>query len=301
MRNNCIDLSIRDKKVKKKHCELIFMPKFLLNVINLTKKAEKIHKKQKPSKKDDLILDFKTTFSHMPKINLLSYKESRNAPNNNISKKYKYISLFQNHESLIIKQSFPQINIIDSISFDNKNKINEVKKFYELLKKSKKINKTNSCLNMNFSRNKNLLLEKNIVDSSRNNFFLTRNYRRNSIEKELNKNSHFNKTIIFNKKYNNYNKDSYINNKFQKCSIFNRENRDINELHLQKEKNKKEKDWNLYKTNINFSSKIILLSPNNFQTKENIINSYSDKNSSCINYSFNISPNLNIDNTTNIS
>ena len=33
---------------------------------------------KKSSKKDDLILDFKTTFSHMPKINFLSYKESRN-------------------------------------------------------------------------------------------------------------------------------------------------------------------------------------------------------------------------------
>ena len=301
MRFNCIELSIRDKKGKKKHCESIFMPKFLLNVINLTKKAEKLRKMKKSSKKDDLILDFKTTFSHMPKINFLSYKESRNDSNRNIFKKFKYISLLQNPEPIIIKKSFPKINNdIYSTSFDNKNKINEVKTFYEKLKKSEKLNKSNSCLNMNFSRNKNLLQNKNSVDIwlSRNNFYLSRNSRQNSTEKELNKISNLNKTIFLNKKYNN-NIDSYIKNKFRKFNIFNRENMNINELYLQKEKNKKEKDFNLYKTNINFSSKNIVLSPNNFKTKENIINSYLNNNSLNINYPSNINPNLNID-TTNI-
>ena len=50
MKFNCIELSIRDKKGKKKYCESIFMPKFLLNVINLTKKAEKLRKMKKSSK-----------------------------------------------------------------------------------------------------------------------------------------------------------------------------------------------------------------------------------------------------------
>ena len=71
MRRKRIEL---DKITKKKYREEIFMPKFFLNLINLAKKAEKLKKKLNQPINQDLILDFKTSFSHMPKINFLSCK-----------------------------------------------------------------------------------------------------------------------------------------------------------------------------------------------------------------------------------
>ena len=313
MSNNHIEFSILDKKGRKKYNEVIFMPKFLLNVINLTKKAEKKRNKPNPSKNEDLLLEFKTTFNHMPKINIVSY---RNDSNKNGFSKFRYISLFQKPEPIIIKKTFPRIsNNFDSTFFDNKNKISDLKADSDKLKKSRILNKSNSCLNINSSRNKNAL--KNFINQkkdrdnwwiSHNNFYMSHN----NVQKQFRKvkeSSNINKsnnTINTNKVYNN-NIESYMNHKFKNYIIINKENNEmnnsnnnnINELSLQQEKRKKEKYWNLFKTITNFSSKKTTLLPNNFKTKESIINSYLNKSSLNIKYSFNINPDLNI-NANNI-
>ena len=307
MSNNHIEFSILDKKGRKKYNEVIFMPKFLLNVINLTKKAEKKRNKPNPSKNEDLLLEFKTTFNHMPKINIVSY---RNDSNKNGFSKFRYISLFQKPEPIIIKKTFPRIsNNFDSTFFDNKNKISDLKADSDKLKKSRILNKSNSCLNINSSRNKNAL--KNFINQkkdrdnwwiSHNNFYMSHNnvqkhFRKVKESSNINKS---NNTINTNKVYNT-NIESYMNHKFKNYIIINKENNEmnnsnnnnINELSLQQEKRKKEKYWNLFKTITNFSSKKTTLLPNNFKTKESIINSYLNKSSLNIKYSFNINPDLN--------
>ena len=308
MSNNHIEFSILDKKGRKKYNEVIFMPKFLLNVINLTKKAEKKRNKPNPSKNEDLLLEFKTTFNHMPKINIVSY---RNDSNKNGFSKFRYISLFQKPEPIIIKKTFPRIsNNFDSTFFDNKNKISDLKADSDKLKKSRILNKSNSCLNINSSRNKNAL--KNFINQkkdrdnwwiSHNNFYMSGNNFQKQFGKvkESNNINKSNNTINTNKVYNN-NIESYMNHKFKNYIIINKENNEmnnsnnnnINELSLQQEKRKKEKYWNLFKTITNFSSKKTTLLPNNFKTKESIINSYLNKSSLNIKYSFNINPDLNI-------
>ena len=313
MSNNHIEFSILDKKGRKKYNEVIFMPKFLLNVINLTKKAEKKRNKPNPSKNEDLLLEFKTTFNHMPKINIVSY---RNDSNKNGFSKFRYISLFQKPEPIIIKKTFPRIsNNFDSTFFDNKNKISDLKADSDKLKKSRILNKSNSCLNINSSRNKNAL--KNFINQkkdrdnwwiSHNNFYMSGNNFQKQFGKvkESNNINKSNNTINTNKVYNN-NIESYMNHKFKNYIIINKENNEmnnsnnnnINELSLQQEKRKKEKYWNLFKTITNFSSKKTTLLPNNFKTKESIINSYLNKSSLNIKYSFNINPDLNI-NANNI-
>ena len=313
MSNNHIEFSILDKKGRKKYNEVIFMPKFLLNVINLTKKAEKKRNKPNPSKNEDLLLEFKTTFNHMPKINIVSY---RNDSNKNGFSKFRYISLFQKPEPIIIKKTFPRIsNNFDSTFFDNKNKISDLKADSDKLKKSRILNKSNSCLNINSSRNKNALknfiIQKKDRDNwwiSHNNFYMSGNNFQKQFGKvkESNNINKSNNTINTNKLYNN-NIESYMNHKFKNYIVINKENNEmnnsnnnnINELSLQQEKRKKEKYWNLFKTITNFSSKKTTLLPSNFKTKESIINSYLNKSSLSIKYSFNINPDLNI-NANNI-
>ena len=314
MSNNHIEFSILDKKGKKKYNKVIFMPKFLLNVINLTKKAEKKRNKKNPSKNEDLFLEFKTTFNHMPKINIISY---RNDSNKNGFSKFRYISLFQKPEPIIIKKTFPRIsNNFDSTFFDNKNKISDLKADSDKLKKYRILNKNNSCLNIKSSRNKNALknfiIQKKDRDNwwiSQNNFYMSRNNVQKQFGKvkESNNINKSNNTINTNKVYNN-NIESYMNNKFKKYIIINKENNEmnnsnnnnINELLLQQDKKKREKYWNLFKTiTTNFSAKKTNLLPNNFKTKESIINSYLNTSSLYIKYSFNINPDLNI-NANNI-
>ena len=158
MRKNSIDLSIIYKNNKKKYHEAIFMPKFLVNMIHLSKKAEKISKKYNYQRNPELILDFKTTFNHMPKLNFLSHKESNNDSDKTRLKKLKFISLLQNPERVIIKQSLPKITYnVNSTNYDNNNKINEIKDFSVKIKNPEILKKSNSCLNMNFSTNKNTL------------------------------------------------------------------------------------------------------------------------------------------------
>ena len=63
------------------------MPQFFLDLIQLTKKAQKFHRKINRPANPDLVLDFQTSFSHMPKLNCFSCKD--NCDKNNESNKKK--------------------------------------------------------------------------------------------------------------------------------------------------------------------------------------------------------------------
>ena len=218
MRRKRIELALRDKNGKKKYHEEIFMPKFFLNLLSLTKKAEKLRKKLNKPINQDLILDFKTSLSQMPKINFLSCK---NESNNNLEnssqkgfKKIKFISLFNSPERVILRPTLPKINKkIHSISFDGKDKRqknnltkninkkftkikrdNSFKVFSIKVKKAQiKLNKNKSFLEPNFNRNRNLLNNLSFPKRQKMNNSITNN--------ELNKNN-FSISYNFNNKEN---------------------------------------------------------------------------------------------------
>ena len=323
MRKNSIDLSIIYKNNKKKYHETIFMPKFLVNMIHLSKKAEKISKKYNHQRNPELILDFKTTFNHMPKLNFLSHKESNNDSDKTRLKKLKFISLLQNPERVIIKQSLPKITYnVNSTNYDNNNKINEIKDFSVKIKNPEILKKSNSCLNMNFSTNKNTLRNLSIPQRNsestipHNGFTLSRNgfHKQIRTEKDSISRNSLNKSINIISMHNNKNQisimdniESHLKNKFKKFKllgkeanqIINNNNMNINELYLQKEMKSKEKDFYANKIYSNLSIKKIDSLPDNFKSKGEIINSYLNKNSFYIKYSINISPEFNL-NTNNI-
>ena len=232
MRRKRIEL---DKITKKKYREEIFMPKFFLNLINLTKKAEKLKKKLNQPKNQDLILDFKTSFSHMPKINFLSCKSINDNEINNKreSPKISYISLFNSPERVIVKPSLPKINDkTHSISFDNIDKIHKnhkknfnyntnnnyiinnkkdtsFKVFSIKIKKNQiKLNRNRSYVSINFNRNKNLL----------NNFsFPSKNKYKNNYSHINNESSKNN----FSMSYNNNKEQSQIKTDKENNTILN--------------------------------------------------------------------------------
>ena len=257
MRRKRIELAFKDKNTKKKYREEIFMPQFFLNLINLTKKAEKLRKKLNQPINQELILDFKTSFSHMPKINFLSCKS--NNDNETINKvestKIKYISLFNNPERVIVKPSLPKINDKShSISFDSKEKntknhkkhfinINNNKNIFykkdsslkvfsiKIKKNQIKLNRNKSYVNINFNKNKNLLSNfsfpaknkcKNNYshinnESSKNNFSMSYN---NNKEQSQIKTEKENNTILNSNSSNNI-KPIYINRKHANLFINN--------------------------------------------------------------------------------
>ena len=248
MKKNCIDIILKGRNNKKILKEEIFMPKFFLNLINLTKKAKRLKIKYNKELNQDLILDFQTTFSHMPKINFLSCKSKINEDNNlnnsseNCSKKVKYISFINNPERLIVKPSLPKINDRShSNSFDNKNNFfgKNIDKNIITIEKNKsfkifpiKIKRNISCNSnksknfiINFNRNKNLIS---------NFLFLKR-------PKIINNSSHSSIS-------------SYSNNRNNKINL------NINENKKNKENNEKKN----YNTNINCKN-------NNTNSKENQI------------------------------
>ena len=110
-----IDLAPKESNSKKKFHEEIFMPKFFLNLINLAKKAEKLRKKLNKPVNQDLVLDFKTSFSHMPKIHFLSCKSSSknklDYSEKNLNKRY------NNIKDLFFLSSFKIITCISFINF----------------------------------------------------------------------------------------------------------------------------------------------------------------------------------------
>ena len=218
MKKNCIDIILKGRNNKKILKEEIFMPKFFLNLINLTKKAKRLKIKYNKELNQDLILDFQTTFSHMPKINFLSCKSKINEDNNlnnsseNCSKKVKYISFINNPERLIVKPSLPKINDRShSNSFDNKNNFfgKNIDKNIITIEKNKsfkifpiKIKRNISCNSnksknfiINFNRNKNLISNflflkkpKIINNSSHSSISSYSNNRNNKINLNINEN-----------------------------------------------------------------------------------------------------------------
>ena len=218
--------------------EEIFMPKFFLNLLDLTRKAQKMRKNYKNPINQDLVLDYKTTFSHMPKINFLSCKAESNDKheilNKNRFQRLKYISLLNSHERLIVKSKLPKISYkFNSTSYENnreKNRINTLNhnikndncfiskndiQYKVILQKIKKLNlnlnKSKSYANINFIPTKKSL--SNISDRrkrkinyeiSKNNFSLTCN---------LNTQDNYKiKTDKENKYNNNYNSNSITSN-----------------------------------------------------------------------------------------
>ena len=238
MKKNGIESFIKEKNNKKMFHEEIFMPKFFLNLLDLTRKAQKLRKNYKNPINQDLVLDFKTTFSHMPKINFLSCKAESNDKheilNKNRFQRLKYISLLNSHERLIVKSKLPKISYkFNSTSYENnreKNRINTLNhnikndncfiskndiQYKVILQKIKKLNlnlnKSKSYANINFIPTKKSL--SNISDRrkrkinyeiSKNNFSLTCN---------LNTQDNYKiKTDKENKFNNNYNSNSITNN-----------------------------------------------------------------------------------------
>ena len=239
MKKNCIDIILKGRNNKKILKEEIFMPKFFLNLINLTKKAKRLKIKYNKELNQDLILDFQTTFSHMPKINFLSCKSKINEDNNlnnsleNCSKKVKYISFINNPERLIVKPSLPKINDRShSNSFDNKNNFfgKNIDKNIITIEKNKsfkifpiKIKRNISCNSnksknfiINFNRNKNLISNflflkrpKIINNSSHSSISSYSNNRNNKINLNINENK---KKIENNEKKNDNNNINCKNN-----------------------------------------------------------------------------------------
>ena len=211
MRRKRIELAFKDKNTKKKYREEIFMPQFFLNLINLTKKAEKLRKKLNQPINQELILDFKTSFSHMPKINFLSCKS--NNDNETINKvestKIKYISLFNNPERVIVRPSLPKINDKShSISFDSKDKNtkNHKKHFINI--------NTNNNKNIFYKKDSSLKvfsikIKKNQIKLNRNKSYVNINFNKN---KNLLSNFSFPSKNKYNKNYSHINIDSSKNN-----------------------------------------------------------------------------------------
>ena len=127
MKKKNIDSVPKEKSSKKKFHEEIFMPKFFLNLINLTEKAKKLRKKLNSPINQDLVLDFKTSFSNMPKIHFLSCKAESNIrldhSEKDLDKNKRYINILNSPERIIIKPPLPKINNkIVSTSSDSRDK-----------------------------------------------------------------------------------------------------------------------------------------------------------------------------------
>ena len=188
-----IDLAPKESNSKKKFHEEIFMPKFFLNLINLAKKAEKLRKKLNKPVNQDLVLDFKTSFSHMPKIHFLSCKSSSknklDYSEKNLNKRYN--NILNSPERVLIKPSLPKINNkIVSSSSDSKDReyinnlnVNNIKKKEDcfkvypmkIRKQQIKLNKNKSYIIINFNRNKHLISNSSLSQKSKCNFETSKN------------------------------------------------------------------------------------------------------------------------------
>ena len=176
---------------KKKYKKDIFMPQFFLDLIQLTKKAQKFHRKINRPANPDLVLDFQTSFSHMPKLNCFSCKDNCDKNNESNKKKekekekenkrLKLLSLMNSPERVIIRPNLPLINDKTySTSIDNKkqnsknNLINIINNRFSLNNKNKeesssnsfgikinqpqiKFNRNKSFISINFNMTKSLL------------------------------------------------------------------------------------------------------------------------------------------------
>ena len=124
------------KANKKQFQEEIFMPKFFLNLINLSKKAKKLGRNSLNLLDQDFILNSKTyyeKFEHIPSINIQNIKNDNHKKldnsNKNQYKKIKFISSLNSPGRVIIKPGLPKINYkINTLYnfYNNKNTSNNI-------------------------------------------------------------------------------------------------------------------------------------------------------------------------------
>ena len=229
-----------EKSNKKKYYEEIFMPKFFLNLLNLSKKAEKSGRNSLNLLNQELILNSKTYFENIPSINIRNIKIDNNNklenPNINNYKRFKYMSSLNSPGRVIIKPSLPIINYKANTIYysnndkNNDNNINNNKNYKEEDYSNNKlvirpfpiknfsslsINQNNSRNIFNINKNRNKLL---------NNMSFPKNIKINNLFNDSNNNSQLNTKIddswnINNKdikidNYINYNKFNNNKNKF---------------------------------------------------------------------------------------
>ena len=101
-----------EKKNKKRYQEEIFMPKFFLNLINLSKKAKKLGRNSLNLLDQEYLMNSKTYLDNIPSIKNYkndNYNKKENS-NNSTFTKIKYMSSLNNPGRIIIKPSLPKIN-----------------------------------------------------------------------------------------------------------------------------------------------------------------------------------------------
>ena len=184
-----------NKIIKKRYHEEIFMPKFFLNLLNLSKKAESSGRNSLNILNQELFLNSKTSFDNIPSINIRNIKAENNNKKEKSNKikfdKINYMSSLNSPGRVIIRPSLPIIdykaNTIYCYNNDStiknskeKYKVDNNKNLYIKIFPRKNlpssINKKNSCscniinLNKNVDKRiKNLSFPKNMKLSYINN------------------------------------------------------------------------------------------------------------------------------------
>ena len=116
-----------EKKNKKRYQEEIFMPKFFLNLINLSKKAKKLGRNSLNLLDQEYIMNSKTYLENIPSIKNYKNDNYNKLDNSNNYKftRIKYMSSLNNPGRIIIKPSLPKINYKTHtiLSLNNKKRI----------------------------------------------------------------------------------------------------------------------------------------------------------------------------------
>ena len=312
-----------NKNLKKRYHEEIFMPKFFLNLLNLSKKAESSGRNSLNILNQELFLNSKTSFESIPSINIRNIKVENYNKKDNSNKikfdKINYMSSLNSPGRVIIRPSLPIIdykantiyyNNNDSSIKNNKEK-NKGDNLYTKLFPRKNIpssiNKKNSCscniinLNKNIdNRLKNVSFPKNMKLSNINNGSCK--HINIKIDEQLNFNKlNINKNNIsvnnfidlhLNNKYKHfYSKKNIINKKYMKEN--SKENihqiPNINNLSLIKESiiktNNNSQEKKIPKKRFLLSLKRMTEFPIKFRNKDEI--SYLFLNKKILNFSIN--------------
>ena len=231
------------KANKKPFQEEIFMPKFFLNLINLSKKAKKLGRNSLNLLDQDFILNSKTyyeKFEHIPSINIQNIKNDNHKKvdnsNKNQYKKIKFISSLNSPGRIIIRPPLPKINYKintlysfhndknasnnsnnDKIKIKIKIKKEDIKReyinpFQSKIYYSSTLNKNNSCSILDIHKNNKIL----------NNYSPSYSIRFNNIN---NDNKHININIKIDDTSNLQNKEYKISK-----NVYNQNNSSINKL-----------------------------------------------------------------------
>jgi hypothetical protein len=147
------------KANKKQFQEEIFMPKFFLNLINLSKKAKKLGRNSLNLLDQDFILNSKTyyeKFEHIPSINIQNIKNDNHKKvdnsNNNQYKKINFLSSLNSPGRIIIRPPLPKINYKINTLYNihnDKNTSNKINNDKIKIKIKKKILKKNILIHFN--------------------------------------------------------------------------------------------------------------------------------------------------------